>query len=147
MAGCSVLVCVKNRGNSGQLALDSKAWQDGDVICVMPVDWSWGACELGRTYPGNPNGNHPFWRVVVLPNVSISEASPWLSPEEDDANSQSPYLQRRGFFLDRSKIKPATMAALAAHWADDGRANGFITLNYTAAQINTIVSPRIPIPF
>jgi hypothetical protein len=39
------------------------------------------------------------------------------------------------------------MKALLDNWNDDGRTNGFISLNYTAAQIASIKTQRPPIPF
>jgi hypothetical protein len=94
------------------------------------------------------NGNHAFWRVIKLPSVTVNQALSMVAPEVDvDPLNPSPYLQFRAFFLDKSKIPPATMQALLDNWNDDGRANGFISLNYTAAQIASIKTQRTPIPF
>lgn len=122
------------------------AWpypQQGDVIDVHPDGWAWGACELGQVVPGNPNGNHPFWRIIKLPNVTVAQASNLLAPEKDaDPLNPSPFLQYRGFFFDKSKI-PVQQIALLQNLADDLRTNGFITLNFTAAQLSNIVSQRV----
>lgn len=143
---CEILLCVKDRGNSGVLLIDSHAPKQGDVVLVKPDGWQWGAAELGTAVQGNPNGNHPFFRIIKLPNVTVAQASNMLTPEIDiDPQVPSAYLQYRGRFLDKSKVPPATMQALIDNWNDDGRANGFISLNYTAAQINTIVTVRTPI--
>ena len=145
---CEILLCVKDMGKSGNLAIDSHAPKQGDVVDVHPDGWPWSVCELGVSVQGNPNGNHPFFRVIKLPNVSVAQASNMLTPEFDASpQNPSPYLQYRGRFLDKSKIPPATMQALLDNWNDDGRANGFITLNYTAAQVNSIVTVRTPVPF
>lgn len=145
---CEILVCVKNKGQTGNLAVDSRMPKQGDVVSVHPDGWSWGACELGVVVQGNPNGNHPFFRVIKLPNVTVAQAARMLSPETDvDPLHPSPYLQYRAFFLDKSKINPTTQKALWDNWNDDGRTNGFITLNYTATQINNIVTQRTPVPF
>jgi hypothetical protein len=145
---CEILLCVKDRGTTGKLAIDSKAPKQGDVIAVHPDGWGWGACELGVVVPGNPNGNHNFFRVIKLPNVTVNQASSMLAPEADlDPQHPSPYLQYRAFFLDKSKIPSATMQALLDNWNDDGRTNGFISLNYTAAQIASIKTARTAIPF
>lgn len=145
---CEILLCVKDMGNSGNLAIDSHAPKQGDVVDVHPDEWSWGQCELGVVVNGNPNGNHPFFRVIKLPNVSVAQAARMTTPEVDiDPQNPSPYLQYRAFFLDKSKINGTTMKALLDNWNDDGRASGFILLNYTAAQINNIVTQRTPILF
>lgn len=145
---CEILLCVHNRGNSGILAIDSHAPKQGDVVAVQPDGWGWGAAELGQIVQGNPNGNHPFFRVIKLPNVTVLQASNMLTPEVDvDPQNPSPFLQYRGRFLDKTKVPPATMQALLDNWNDDGRVNGFITLNFTAAQINSIVTVRTPIAF
>ena len=145
---CEILLCVKDRGTSGVLLIDSHAPKQGDVVCVSPDGFQWGAAELGQVIDGNPNGNHPFFRVIKLPNVTILQASNLLFREVDvDPQNPSPYLQHRARYLDRTKINPATQAALKSYWDDDARAAGFITLPYTAAQINNIVSVRTPISF
>ena len=147
---CEILLCVKNRGNTGQLLLDCKRPQQGDVIEVLADGWPWGACELGYVYPGNPNGNHNFFRIIKLPNVTVAQASNLLSPELDvDPTKPSPYLQFRAFFIDATKIAAngAAMASLKAHLADVTRASPFISLPYTAAQIQTVVTQRSAIAF
>ena len=142
---CELLVCVKDRGISGNLAVDSHAPQQGDVVSVHEDGWAWGLCELGVAMDGNPNGNHPFFRVFKLPNVTVSQASVMLAPEVNtDPLNPSPYLQYRAKFFDKTKI-PA--GALATYWNDDTRSQPAITLPYTAAQLATIVSNRTPIPF
>jgi len=146
---CEILLCVRDKGTSGNLLIDSHAAKRGDVVLVKPDGTSWGLCELGQNDPGqDPNGNYAFFRIIKLPNVTVAQASNLLTPELDvDPQNPSPYLQYRARFLDKNKIPPATMQALIDYWQDDGRAQGFITLNYTAAQINSIVSVRAPIPF
>lgn len=159
---CEILLCVKNMGTSGNPSTDSHAPQQGDVIDVHPDGWTWGECELGgplwtdvsvdppiqRPISEHRLGNHNFFRIIKLPNVTVAQASRMLPPEIDtDPSKPSPYLQYRAFFLDKTKILPATMQNLIDYWQDDGRSQGFVTLNYTAAQINSIVTQRTPIPF
>lgn len=145
---CEILVCVKDKGTSGNLLIDSKAPKQGDVIDVHPDGWQWGLAELGQVVPGNPNGNHPFFRVIKLPNVTVAQASNMLSPELDvDPQNPSPYLQYRARYLDKVKIANLVSKTLRDYWLDDLRTQGFLTLNYTAAQINNIVSIRDPIAF
>lgn len=138
---CEILLCVKNMGTSGVQASDSHQPKQGDVVAVQPDGWPWGACELGQVVQGNPNGNHPFFRIIKLPNVTVAQASNMLTPEQDlDPQNPSPYLQYRARFLDKTKISPATAQTLLNYWNDDGRAQGFLSLSYTAAQINNIVT-------
>lgn len=144
---CEILLCVKDRGNilSLDLALYHRLPKQGDVVAVQEDGWPWGSCELGQTVQGNPNGNHNFFRVIKLPNVTVNQASRILSPEVDiDPNNPSPYLQYRAFYLDKTKIPTQ---ALTTYWNDDTRSAPFITLPYSAAQLNSIVSQRDPVPF
>lgn len=132
-------------GKSGNLAIDSHAPKQGDVIDVHPDGWTWGLCELGNAVQGNPNGNHNFFRIVKLPNVTVSQAGTMLSPEVDvDPLNPSPYLQYRAFFLDKTKIPGGV---LQTYWNDDTRSVPFISMPYTAAQLNTIVTQRPAIAF
>lgn len=138
---CEILVCVKDRGG----IRDPKR---GDVIDVKPDGWAWGRCELGQVVPGNPNGNHNFFRIIKLPNVTEAQAENMLTPEVDvNPLIPSPYLQYRVRYLDITKIAALASKVLRDHWQDDLRADGFLTLNFTAAQINNVVSIRTPVPF
>jgi|SRR5215471_529474 len=142
---CEALICVKNRGTSGNIAIDSHAPQQGDVVTVQADGWPWGQCELGLTVSGNPNGNHAFFRIFKLPNVTVAQAANMMAPEKDiDPQNPSPYLQYRANYFDKTKI-PA--GVLADYLNDDTRAQPFITLTYTAAQLQNIISQRTPIPF
>jgi hypothetical protein len=135
---CEVLVCVKNQGTTGVLATDSHMPKQGDVVFVAPDGWTWGVCELGQIVANNPNGNHPFFRILKLANVTVAQASNMMTPELDiDPQNPSPYLQYRGRFLDKTKI-PA--GVLSDYLTDDTRAQPFLVLNFTAAQINAIVT-------
>lgn len=143
-----ILICVHDRSTTGIQAVDVIQPMQGDVIVVVPNGWTWGTAELGHIIPGNPNGNHPFFRILKLPNVSIAAASTLLAPELPvDPLNPSPFLHFRSQFLDKSKIPPATMQNLIDHWNDDGRVQGFLSVPFTAAQINTIVSTRTRIPW
>jgi hypothetical protein len=142
---CEIVVCVKNKGTSGDVAKDSKAWQQGFVIEVQEDGFDWGPAVLGQDIPGNPNGKHQIWRLFKLPNVTVAQASVMLAAEpETDPQNPSPYRQRRWRYFDKTKI-PA--GAFTTYWDDDTRAAPFITLPYSAAQLQTIVSTVDPIPF
>jgi len=136
-----ILLCVHNRGMTGVQAVDAVQPLMGDVIVAVANGWTWGKAELGQIVPGNPNGKHIFFRVIKLPNVSLANAQTLLAPElpVNPANP-SPFLRYRGRYIDKAKIPPATMQSLLDNWNDDGRTNGFLTANFTAAQINSVVS-------
>jgi hypothetical protein len=137
---CEILVCVKDRDLTNH-----HAPRQGDVVDVHADGWVWGACEMGRVIQGNPNGNHPFFRIIKLPNVTVAQASSMLSPELDvDPLKPSPYLQFRAFFLDRTKI---VHPGLLANWDEDARVNGFVLLAFTATQIAAIRTQRAAVPF
>ncbi len=135
---CEILLCTRDMGGH-------QAPKQGDVIEVKPDGWGWGQCELGISVPGNPHGNHPFFRVIKLPNVTVAQASNMLAPEVDvDPQNPSPYLQYRARFLDRTKIPNG---AFKTHVLDDLRAQQTITVPHTAAQLSAIVTVRTPVPF
>lgn len=231
---CEILLRVKSDPLTGDLQLDSKQPQPGDVLQVVADGFAWGAAELGgptyddpqlqwykqdfsvlvdqsvdlskvsklqevplekiigkiigaktaiadaaslpynidtkvvdvaaQTVSGiaytydvksyltkpmsaHPRGNHNFWRVVKLPAVTVKQASNLLAAEPDvDARTPSPFLQFRMQYIDFVKVQ-TMFPVLYAHILDDLRATPFVTLPYTAGQINQVVSPRPAIPF
>ena len=135
---CEALVCIRNMGQSGDPLIDSCAPKRGDVVTVQEDGWNWGTCELGQIVQGNPNGNHAFFRIFKFPNTSVAQAAKMLSAEKDtDPQNPSPYLQYRAFFFDVTKIPSG---ALQIYWNDDARSASFISLPYSAVQMNTIVT-------
>ena len=141
---CEILVCVKDRSTTGNPVIDSPCPKQGDVIFAAPDGWGWGGHELGTTLC-SVNGNHPFFRIVKLPNVTLAQIAKMLSAELPvDMQHPSPYLQYRGFFFDKTKIP---VGALATHWTDDTRKSPFISLPLTMTQINAFISQRTPVPF
>jgi hypothetical protein len=140
---CEMLLCVHNRGTSGNLLVDSHAPQAGDVVTILSDGANWGYAPLGHAQEGDPNGNYPFFRILQIPNVSADQASNLLAPEIDaDAQNPSLYLQYRGFFIDQSKI---TDSALLAYLADDTRAASTIALTYDATWLASVTTQRTPI--
>lgn len=132
---CEIVLCVKNM----DITL-AGAPQQGDVIDVQADGFDWGPAVLGQIVPGNPNGNHNFWRLIKLPNVSVAQASTMLAREIPvDPQNPGPNLQFRGFFLDKTKI---VNQALLNNLADDLRASPSISVNFTAGQLNSIVTQR-----
>jgi hypothetical protein len=142
---CELLVCVKTLGQSGDLSWDSHVPKQGDVVSVQGNGWAWGTCELGlEDHPNYPK--HNFFRIIKAPLVTVSQASRMMTPEPDvDPAKPSPYLQFRAFYFDRTKIP---VGALRAHWGDDTRALGFLSLpSILASQLNNYVTQRTPVPF
>ncbi len=127
-----ILLCVKNVGG------DTRPKQ-GDVVWVAANGWAWGTGELGQvnhpTYP-----KHNQFRVIKFPNANLTAAQTraiMAYEQPADPLHPSPYLQYRGRFLDKTKI-PAGI--LSDYLLDDLRTQPFLTLNYTVAQLNTIVT-------
>ena len=150
---CEILLCVHDRGTSGNQVVDCHAPKEGDVIVVQDDGWTWGQCELGiNSDSDDPRGNHNFFRVIKLPNVTAAQLNNLLSREVDEVSGAaseavSPHLQYRGFFLDKSKFHSTEMATLIAHYEDDTRKNPTITLPHTAAQLQAVVTKRPPVPY
>ena len=155
-----LLVCVHDRSTTGVQSIDVIQPLQGDVVVAVRDGWVWGELELGgptwfnvatkqrESVSTHPHKNHPFFRIIKAPNVSLANASTLLAPELPlDPLNPSPFLHYRAKFLDKSKIPPATMQNLLDNWNDDSRAAGFLTVNFTAAQINSIVSTRVRVPF
>jgi hypothetical protein len=102
--------------------LDVKNIKRGDVIALVEDGFVWGKNEL----------DNPSWRILQAPNISVSAASTYLSPEVDvDPQHPSRMLQRRGFKLDLFLL-PAQWAAWVA---DDTRAQPTKLFSGTGAQI------------
>lgn len=148
---CEVLVCsnswVTVNGTTGSQAIDTKMPQQGDVIVAQADGWAWGVCELGGVVQGNPNLNHPFWRVFKLPGITLSQISTLLGAEVDvDPTKPSPYLQYRAFFIDITKI-PA--GALLTYYKDNTRGAPFIMLpkTFTYTQLQAYITQRQAVQF
>lgn len=142
---CEAIVCIRDEAPTGNLVWDSKRPKQGDVIEVREDGFDWGDAVNGITKQGDPNGNHPQWRWLKLPNISVAQASIMLGQEvETNPQKPSPYLQYRGFFLDKSKIPTG---AFKTYWNDNTRAQAFITLPHNAAQLEALRTPRTPVPF
>lgn len=101
----------------------------GDCVACVENGWVWSESEL----------THPDWRIVKVPDMSVSEAESYLVP--DMGNPEFGYLpQRRKFAIDQSRfVNPAT----AAFVADDTRAVPFITA--PAAALRNVIVQRPPL--
>lgn len=142
---CEIIVCIRDEQPTGNLSWDSKRPKQGDVIEAREDGFNWGRAVNGIAVDGDPNGNHPQWRWIKLPNVTVNQASTMLAPEIDvDPQHPSPYLQYRAFFLDKTKIPNGV---LKTYWNDDTRAAAFISMPFTAAQLSALRTQRTPIAF
>lgn len=140
---CELLVCVHNRGTSGNLLVDSHAPQVGDVVTILDDGGNWGYAPLGQVRPDDPNGNYPFFRILKIPGVTTLQASNLLSPEVDtDPQHPSVYLQYRAQYIDIAKISDQ---GLLTYWNDDTRAASAISLTYDGAWLSSVTSTRAPI--
>jgi hypothetical protein len=130
---CEVLVRVRDKVNE-DFYRDTKCTKRGDVIVVAPDGWPWGNDELTL----------PFWRIVKLPNISVSEASTLLAPEVDtDPANPSKTLQRRAFKLDLSNVN--LPQAVIDFLKDGTRSSPSITLNVGVAGFRALKVQKQPV--
>lgn len=91
---CELAVMIVDRSVDDPY-VDVKAYKTGDVITIQEDGWPWSAAEL----------TNPDWRIVHLPNVSVSQAMAFVSAEpETDPQNPSRMLQRRGHRLDLTSL-------------------------------------------
>lgn len=101
-----------------------------------------------RQISEHARGNHNCFRIIKLPNCTVSELETLLSPELNlDPRQQSPYLQYRAFFVDKDKIPGAAQKRLRDFWDDDGRVDGSLVLNVAWGQFQKFISERARVPF
>lgn len=68
--------------------LDSKCLKRGDVVVAREDGWQWSDEERSA----------PFWRIVVIKGMSLTEAEVFTSPElPDDPLVVSKTLRKRAF--------------------------------------------------
>lgn len=133
---CELLIRVADKVNNDPY-LDAKCLKRADVVVVTENGWVWSGDELTL----------PFWRIVKLPQVSVSAGETLLAPEFDiDPQQPSPVLRRRAFYWD---IASATFSNPVKNWiADDSRATPSRTINISEAQFLALkfVKSRLPDP-
>lgn len=78
--------------------MDARQYKRGDVICALPDDHVFSEYER----------NNPAWRIISVPDMSLSEAQALCANEPGDPKVNR-MLQRRVFRLD-----PGTLGAAAA---------------------------------
>lgn len=112
----------------------ARASQRGDVIVVQADGWNWGRDERAA----------PFWRILKLPSLSVSEASVLLAPERKaDPLASSRTLRRKAFAFDVDS--PQLPAPLQAYLADATRAEPIFTFDVPAAQVQQFIVRKPPI--
>jgi hypothetical protein len=128
-----VLVRVRNKVQADPY-LSCKLHERGDVIVVCADGWAWSAAEL----------TNPDWRIIKLPNVTVSQVDGFLGPEFDtDPAHPSRMLRRRAFMLD---IDFSDLPLAFKNWLrDDTRAAPTRTVNYTPAQFLALKVAKTPL--
>lgn len=128
---CEILLRLTDKVNSNPI-LDSRLTKRGDVIAVQEDGWPWGDGEIS-------SGEYV---VIKLPNVTVSQASPFVSPElEVDPKNPSPVLQRRGFKLNIASIPQGVLDKINNRVPGQG-----VTFNATPAQIAALKVKKTPLP-
>lgn len=117
-----------DRGFEDKL-LDSKCLGRGDVVVVCEDGWAWSKEERAN----------PDWRILKMPNVSVSTAQAFLGAEYDeDPRNPSPYLRRRAFKLD---VDNAALGAQIVDWLKVGGKQ--VSLAVVAAEIDLDTTKRV----
>lgn len=131
---CEILIRVRDKVNTDPY-LDAKCLKRGDVVEVVADGWNWRPGDL----------TEPFWRIVKLPQVSVSAAQTLLAPELDlDPQNPSPVLRRRAFKWD---VDSGTWSTQVRNWInDDTRATPFRTVNISEAQFLALKVAKTPLP-
>jgi len=101
----------------------------GDCVVAVENNWPWSQEELTA----------PQWRIVKIPDMSLSEAQSLLVP--DLGNPDYGYLpQRRKFTIDEALI---TLPETQAFIADDTRTQPSMT--FAADQLRGVIKERPPL--
>ena len=131
---CEILIRARDKVNATSVYLDVQCTKRGDVISVQENGWAWGSEELSARY----------WRIVKLPNVSVSAAVALLVPELPvNPLIPSKTLQRRGF---RWNVNAASLPAAVRNWInDDSRAAPSRTVNLSESQFLALIEKKPPV--
>lgn len=117
-----------DRGFEDKL-LDSKCLGRGDVVVVCEDGWAWSKEER----------SNPDWRIIKMPNVSVSTAQAFLGAEYDeDPRNPSPYLRRRAFKLD---VDNPALGAQVVDWLKEGGKQ--VSLAVVAAEVDLDTTKRV----
>lgn len=123
---------------------DDTGFVQGELVYTEITKGKQRTCAISE----HSRGNHYCFRIIGLPNCTVSELESLVSPELNlDPRQQSPYLQYRAFFIDKDKILGAAQTRLRDFWDDDGRADGSLTLNITWEQLQSFISERGRVTF
>jgi hypothetical protein len=117
---CQILIRMVDRVNPNDVLLDERLDKRGDAIFVAPDNWQWSQTEL----------TNPEWRILSLPNVTVSEASQYLSgPAVDPLLVPYRPLRGKGFLVDTAT------GGLKNYLADNTRSTPIFTSPMTAVDL------------
>lgn len=115
------LIRVVDKVNAEDFYRDCQCLKRGDVVWAADDGWPWSREELVA----------PYWRVIKVPALPLSEAQAFLASEKDsDPAHPSRTLQRRAFKLDLDAL--TSIGPLATYLADDTRTQPFFTVSGAA---------------
>jgi hypothetical protein len=89
----ALIVLAVDNVNAGDPAKDARCYKAGDVVDVLETD----------AHPGNAIVDNPRWRVIRVPDLSVSEARSFLA-EEPQTDAHARPRQRRAFRLDLAQL-------------------------------------------
>ena len=128
---CEILVRIKDAPSTGDPVRNTHAEKQGDVIWVAEDGHNWGGTENA----------HSDWRIFSIQPVSVVQAQIMMQIEPVNADGSNPLWQNRIYYFDITKIPNGV---LKNYW-NQARSQAMISLPYTYAQMQTIVSKRAPI--
>lgn len=131
-----LLVCARNLAQDRGYVdkeLDSKCYERGDIIVVMPDGWQWGSGETGDSR----------FRILKIPGVTVAQVQAHMGSETDiDPQNPSKFLRRRAKALD---LDSATIPQAVRNWLKEGGkvgADGVRSLTVTPAQLLSFVTSK-----
>jgi hypothetical protein len=107
----------------------------GDVIVVMPNEWTWGFVER----------SHPDWRLLRVPTLTLSEGQIFLGAEPNrDPQVRSRVLQRRAVTLSLEALVQAD-PTLVTWLANDRRTTPIQSTRLTSEMFLTLQRLKTPL--
>ena len=121
---CEVLLRIRDKINKVDVYADVQCLKRGDIVSIVADEWVWGSEEL----------TNDDWRIIKFPNIALSTAEAFLSPELPlDPANPGKMNRLRGFKFDIDD--PLIPAGFAAWLADDTRVTPTRTVNFTGPQL------------
>jgi hypothetical protein len=128
-----ILLRVKDKINSSPY-LNAQCTKRGDVIVVCPDGWRWGFREL----------DDPQYRVVCIPQMSVSEAQAFVVGEMETSPQPASMLRhRRAFRLDLEH--PSLPESFQTWLADDTRTVAVWTLDLPLETLRALKQRKPPL--